>query len=1082
MATFGREVSLLLLLITVNATAQKVVPLVQSGQVMREAIALHDSGRYEEAIARYKTIPARDTAYVRMLSELALTYDANKDYEAAISTCKEGLKDPGEYEAHLLRTLAIAIDHKGDYEQSVRVFQDALNKFPFDHSLHYNLGVTHYNNGRYQEAVKSFFDVLRINPFHAGSHLNLGRLAAFQGGKVRSMMSFGMYLSIANTDNARLVFLERFLNNEIDEEGSIQVTGPTAFDKLDQIIRARVVTDKNFKAVVPVNAILTKQYQLFLDQISLIENDADDPWVSFYLPVYKAIKDQSLLEPFLYHILSSTTFEAVAKWKKKNEKKLDEFFTLANNRLSQHRLVKTMPEAYGYTGPVSCWYNEDNVLVEIGNKGAGDVRVGKWRYYTDHHTLQAEGTYNDRGEKTGVWKYYSGDGTISSIEDLSSGEIKGFGPNGELAQRYFLKGGEIDGPVELYNPCGGVREKLVYVAGKRSGDGDTYYPNGQKESHYTYRNDKLEGEYLEYYADGILKSKTSYKEGLRDGPFEEYYGNGTLRQKGEYDSDNATGAWTYLHMNGKPEKRGQFIAGNPQGTWSYYDLRGNLIEERTFDEEGNIHGENVIYSNDRVHFTLTYDHGKIVGVVYLDAAGEEISRSGDPSGTFEARGYFPDGRLRFEGGYREGKADGKWTYYFRSGVPEKEYTCVDGLTHGRLVEYFPSGRVKFDQTFNEGEVHGYSVEYYDNGKIKEQGWYQNGLREQQWLAWHQDGTLESDYYYRNGDLEGESVTYNYDGKKYTSFVYREGRPASFAYYDERQNTRLEMKTPANLSRLIQKNDNGSVHTEMSVTCGQLDDKIAEYYPNGKLYYFQQLLNGYRHGEYARYYPNGKPETNGRFVAGEKHGKWTWYYDDGTRSSEGKYVADEPDSIWTGYFYNGVVSSRTDFLEGKRQGLTQYFGPDGTLILEKRYEEDDLVDYRALTRSGSMGEWIPVKPDDSLVAYYPNGKPAYQEFRKGGMLNGPNRLYYPDGTLHYEYNYSDGSHSGVFKVQYPDGKPLKTGTYSWGEMDGTIEYYKPDGTKRMTQTFKLGTRNGAFVFYENGQPPQSYTFWAGIIAK
>ncbi|NLX24386.1 MAG: tetratricopeptide repeat protein, partial [Lentisphaerae bacterium] len=107
MATFWRCIALLWL-VCVTAVHGQHVPLIKSGDILSEAIILHDSGRYEEAIARYKTIPPRDTAYTQMLSELALTYDANEQYDEAIATCREALKRPGRYEAHLLRTLAVA--------------------------------------------------------------------------------------------------------------------------------------------------------------------------------------------------------------------------------------------------------------------------------------------------------------------------------------------------------------------------------------------------------------------------------------------------------------------------------------------------------------------------------------------------------------------------------------------------------------------------------------------------------------------------------------------------------------------------------------------------------------------------------------------------------------------------------------------------------------------------------------------------------------------------------------------------------------------------------------------------------------
>src|SRR5690606_39959134 len=109
-----------------------------------------------------------------------------------------------------------------------------------------------------------------------------------------------------------------------------------------------------------------------------------------------------------------------------------------------------------------------------------------------------------------------------------------------------------------------------------------------------------------------------------------------------------TGPEEYLHMNGKLEKKGSFKAGLAHGIWSYYDTRGNITEERPFDDEGQLHGENNFYTDGRLYATQFYRHGVMTGVAYFDSDGEEISRSGDPSGTFAVRGYYRDGKLRFE--------------------------------------------------------------------------------------------------------------------------------------------------------------------------------------------------------------------------------------------------------------------------------------------------------------------------------------------------------------------------------------------------------------------------------------------------
>ena len=263
------------IVISFNCFAQEPT-FVNAAEIINRGKELYDSGKYKESIDQYLSIPKRDTAYVYMLSELALSYIANEEFDKALKSCEEGLKKPSPYRAHFLRSQAIATDRSGDYDKAVTLFTKAIDDYPADFVLVYNLGITHYNHKAYGKAVDCFFKVLGMNPFHPGSHLNLGRMSAGQGKKTHAMLSFGMYLGLSNEDNDRLVFLEKFLSNQFTEEGSLTATHPNAFEKLDQIIRAKIAMDKNYKSKIDIDAAIVKQYQIFFDQLVTASNTTDD--------------------------------------------------------------------------------------------------------------------------------------------------------------------------------------------------------------------------------------------------------------------------------------------------------------------------------------------------------------------------------------------------------------------------------------------------------------------------------------------------------------------------------------------------------------------------------------------------------------------------------------------------------------------------------------------------------------------------------------------------------------------------------------------------------------------------------------
>ncbi|HEY3401916.1 MAG TPA: tetratricopeptide repeat protein, partial [Ohtaekwangia sp.] len=390
--------------------AQKI-PLINSGEVIEQAKLLYDSGKYDAAISKFLTVPKRDTNYVYMLTELALSYIAHEQYDKAITTCDEALKNRSTHRGHLLRSKCIALDKKGSYDESVALFKKSIDEYPVDIRLIYNLGITYYNHQEHDKAIDCFFRVLAINPFHAGSHLNLGRISVGHGRKTHAMMSIGMYLGISNEDNERLVYIDKVLSNQIEDEGTLKATDVNSCEKLDQIIRAKLALDKNFKSNLPVDAPVVKQYEMFFQQLNLLPASSQDRWLEYYLPIYKAIKDQGLTETYLYHILSSANNDQVRKWKQKNEKSLNTFFQLANTELSRHREVITVPASLGFDSPVQAWYDDSNRIEAVGKKDSNGKRLGYWLYFNNSLEHSAEGKYNDAGEKAGVWKFYYPDGT-----------------------------------------------------------------------------------------------------------------------------------------------------------------------------------------------------------------------------------------------------------------------------------------------------------------------------------------------------------------------------------------------------------------------------------------------------------------------------------------------------------------------------------------------------------------------------------------------------------------------------------------------------------------------------------------------
>ena len=61
------------------------------------------------------------------------------------------------------------------------------------------------------------------------------------------------------------------------------------------------------------------------------------------------------------------------------------------------------------------------------------------------------------------------------------------------------------------------------------------------------------------------------------------------------------------------------------------------------------------------------------------------------------------GKTEYEGSYKDGKEDGKWTYWYENGQKKSEITYKDGKRE-LYTEWHENGQKRFEATFKDGEL------------------------------------------------------------------------------------------------------------------------------------------------------------------------------------------------------------------------------------------------------------------------------------------------------------------------------------------------------------------------------------------
>jgi tetratricopeptide (TPR) repeat protein len=152
------------------------------GNGMAEAnlgFALAEQGRYDEAIAHYKTaLQSQPRAII--WNNLGQSLVATGKLGEAINAFQNALKlNPSFGRAH--HNLALALVRSGRQQECLIHFGDAARLEPRDASVHNNYAIMLARAGRTDEAIQEFQMALRLNPLFVEAHCNIASLLLENG-------------------------------------------------------------------------------------------------------------------------------------------------------------------------------------------------------------------------------------------------------------------------------------------------------------------------------------------------------------------------------------------------------------------------------------------------------------------------------------------------------------------------------------------------------------------------------------------------------------------------------------------------------------------------------------------------------------------------------------------------------------------------------------------------------------------------------------------------------------------------------------------------------------------------------------
>ena len=1071
--------------------SQAKVEHTNSGDMIRDGIALHDKENYDGAIAKYDKVVPNDTNYVIALSEKSLSLLKLEKYDEAVDVCETALKNSRLVTPELYVNLSSALDYADKKEESLAVLDEGMKMFPKNNVLVFNKGVTLYNMKRYDEAVATFKDAIRLNPFHPGSHLMLGSIAADEGDYVKALLCLNTFLLLEpESDRAKKIipYIDALASGNVSKKNAkgINLDDGDDFKSLESMVKNKSALRPKYEVDSKLDFNMIRQTQLILENLEY-NPSGKGFWMQTYVKFYKELYDQKWFESFSYHLVLGSDNTEAQSTVKKNITKIKKFEDWAGtewyNLHAKHEEVLN-----GKKQSVQYWYKGGESIDFVGNSSSKETftPVGDALVYHDNGSLAGYGKY-ENGQRTGEWFFFDENGKKTEDDFYKDGKANGkaigYYDNGNMRIDANYKDDLYEGEVKRYFLSGGISFVENYKAGKLDGVSMSYYANGQKESEISYRDGDPDGKIVEYYPDGSKSMEGTYVKGKKSGLFTEYYRNGKVKSQFTYTSGLYEGPFKQFYANGQVFEEGTAKAGIIIGERKEYYPDGSAKEIENSDESGKRNGLSKTFDYDgKLHYEWEYNKGEITAYRYYNKNEDIIEQGKRKLTKFPFTGYYPDGMKEFEGDYEGSIQNGMWKYYDRYGGPSVDDPYKDGNLEGTTTTYYRNGQIEKRIDWKGGVESGYFVSFYRNKQMSEQGWYVDGQLDGEWYSYTYEGKVSSHNYYIMGSQSGWQENYDDNGKIDTRSYYENDRLMKTVLYDTTGVVidTIRLDVPETIYK--QKDYNGRDYFEGHYKNGVANGDFTWKFPNGQVSTKGMYLNGDRDGDWTSYYRNGKVKSEAHYVSGDAWGEWKDYFDNGQLRQVRNFFEDDQTGAWVLYHPNGKEYIKGQFIEGERNGAFYYYDETGQLEIIKYFDSGKPIGYSYNGTDGKAVAMIPVKNGTAhVIGYYQNGKKSTEYDWKKGEIDGKFTEYYSNGTLQEEANYVNGDFSGSRKQYYSNGKISEDENYTFDELHGMQSYYYEDGTPKEILHYKYGTLQGEAKYYTTAGKAETIIYYDGVAA-
>jgi hypothetical protein len=332
----------------VKPTLLSEPPTVEQQATIAEGIKLHDARRYDEAIAKYRSVLAENPACTNAMYELCMTLYAKGEKESAMELANRGSKYISDELPLFYGTMANILDDYGKPQEAINIYLEGLKLLAGDprfaryrSSLDYNLGVTYFKLKKYKETREALKLAVDNDYMYPSPHYLLAAVYSGTNYRIPALLAASRFVSVEyktqRSANAAAIIVDVLKPPQSDPNtGKITINldfgspkDEGDFDSINLILPMMMVgkSDKDkYKT----------SKELFVDAIDTVFGlVSEDKKLSSsfvgkkYIPFVRELKARGYIEPFAYMVLYLNGDSTTKPWLAANDAKLSEFLKWA---------------------------------------------------------------------------------------------------------------------------------------------------------------------------------------------------------------------------------------------------------------------------------------------------------------------------------------------------------------------------------------------------------------------------------------------------------------------------------------------------------------------------------------------------------------------------------------------------------------------------------------------------------------------------------------------------------------------------------------------------------------------------------